>query len=1039
MSENILRALMRLFAIIANVETEESMKKGLEVVKNFLKQQLNQEQVEEYLELYQKFLKEHSKKSISLNSVKVLRICNEINSELMQRQKVIVLIRLIEFIHSDKDLSSQEFEFVETVASSFNIPTEEFKLLYTFINSNEENISNITEILVISSDGSSSATQRRLPCEGLKGQIAIVPVPSVSLFLTRYFGSSELNLNGQNINNNKTHILTQGSTIRGNKISPIYYSDIIGKFMNENRSETTIFEAQDIEFEFKGGKKGLHNLRFTEESGTLIGIMGGSGAGKSTILNVLNGNEKPSAGKVTINGIDIHAEKSKIEGVIGYVSQDDLLIEELTVFQNLFYNAKLCFDQFADEKITQMVMDLLLSLGMQETAHLKVGDPLKKTISGGQRKRLNIALELIREPSVLFVDEPTSGLSSKDSEIVMDLLKELALKGKLVFVVIHQPSSDIFKMFDKLLILDLGGYPIYYGNPVESLIYFKTIVNHVNANESECVVCGNVNPEQVFSIIETRVLDEYGNSTPNRKVSPKEWNKFYLEKLRPEKLSKNAYTKIPSSTFKVPNKFKQFKVFITRDVLSKLTNSQYIAVNALETPILAFILAFLVRFFNTDVSNTTGYKYFENENIPAYILMGVVIALFVGLSVSAEEIIRDRRILKRESFLNLSKGSYIWSKIAVMFAISAIQTFTFVIIGNSILGIHGMYFDYWLVLFSASCFANILGLNISASFDKAVTIYILIPFLIIPQLLLSGVIVKFEKLNPVITSQTTVPKIGELMASRWAYEALAVNQFKNNKYEKPMYEMERIMSEADYRKTYWIPRLIQKIDEASSLLNAQNKSDINKLAEDLKLVSSELKRNNELIPLKFTDFNLLETNSFNAINANKVKSYLNEKLLPFYKKKYNFTNSKKDEYVISMTKTPEQKVEFDKLMEEYQNDNLNALLRNKDDFNKIIETEGRLIQRSDPIFHNADKDVLLSAHFFAPTKSIFGILMDTFWVNISIIWLMTIILIVTLYFESLKKLLDFFGKISFGNFLNRFKKPKEVAKPAIKVSEPKIA
>jgi ABC-type multidrug transport system ATPase subunit len=204
-------------------------------------------------------------------------------------------------------------------------------------------------------------------------------------------------------------------------------------------------------------------------------------------------------------------------------------------------------------------MDLLLSLGMQETAHLKVGDPLKKTISGGQRKRLNIALELIREPAVLFVDEPTSGLSSRDSENIMDLLKELALKGKLIFVVIHQPSSEIYKMFDKLMILDVGGYPIYYGNPVDAVSYFKRLVNHVNAEESECWNCGNVNPEQIFNIIESKVLDEYGNLTYNRKVSPAEWTVQYRERIESNIHSEKKHTEIPESIFKIPNIIKQFK------------------------------------------------------------------------------------------------------------------------------------------------------------------------------------------------------------------------------------------------------------------------------------------------------------------------------------------------------------------------------------------------------------------------------------------------------------------------------------------------
>ena len=158
-------------------------------------------------------------------------------------------------------------------------------------------------------------------------------------------------------------------------------------------------------------------------------------------------------------------DRKKTEGLIGYVPQDDLLMENLTVSQNLFYNSKLVFGDWSDEKIQAKAEQLLQSMGLYEAKDLKVGDALANIISGGQRKRLNIALELIREPGVLFVDEPTSGLSSRDSENVMDLLKQLSISGKLVFVVIHQPSSDIFKMFDKLLILDIGGYPIYFGNP----------------------------------------------------------------------------------------------------------------------------------------------------------------------------------------------------------------------------------------------------------------------------------------------------------------------------------------------------------------------------------------------------------------------------------------------------------------------------------------------------------------------------------------------------------------------------------------------
>jgi ABC-type lipoprotein export system ATPase subunit len=250
----------------------------------------------------------------------------------------------------------------------------------------------------------------------------------------RYFGKSEILLNGQILLPGKIFIFSSGSSIRSSKLLPIYYSDVVGCFLSDASFQKIQFSVNQIEYKFSNGKKGLRPLTFNESSGKLIGIMGGSGAGKSTLLNILNGNNLPTVGNVYLNGINLHTEKKLLEGVIGYVPQDDLLIEEITVYQNLFYNSKLCFANLSDEEIDHKVVSTLGDLGLLEIKDLKVGSVLNKTISGGQRKRLNIALELIREPSVLFVDEPTSGLSSRDSENSMDLLKELALKGKLVFV-----------------------------------------------------------------------------------------------------------------------------------------------------------------------------------------------------------------------------------------------------------------------------------------------------------------------------------------------------------------------------------------------------------------------------------------------------------------------------------------------------------------------------------------------------------------------------------------------------------------------------
>jgi ABC-type multidrug transport system ATPase subunit len=669
----------------------------------------------------------------------------------------------------------------------------------------------------------------------------------------------------------------------------------------------------------------------------------------------------------------------------------------------LFYNAKLCFGKYSDEQITQMVMRTLTDLGLEHTKDLKVGSPLEKTISGGQRKRLNIGLELIREPAVLFVDEPTSGLSSRDSENIMDLLKELALKGKLVFVVIHQPSSEIFKLFDKLMILDVGGYPVYYGNPVDAVIYFKRLVNHVNSEESECISCGNVNPELIFNIIETKVVDEYGHQTNMRKFKPTEWNTHYVDQIEKKLEPIEEQTNTPKSTFSIPGRIKQFLIFMIRDIKSKLTNTQYMAIGLLEAPVLAFVLAYLVRYFNSDEEDNIGYVFRLNENMPAYMFMSVVVALFIGLTVAAEEIIKDRKILKRESFLNLSRSSYLISKIAIMFTLSAIQTLLFVLVGNSVMGIKGMWVDYWLVLFTTSCFANMLGLNISASFNSAVTIYILIPFLIIPQLLLSGVIVKFDKLNPTLAKQGGVPLVGEIMTSRWSYEALAVNQYKSNAYFKPFYKYEKAISEAQYKNNYWKDEIEKKLSKIENELNQPDKKE--QLANDLALVKNELIKEGQLHKqLYFPLAEKLSPENINQKVIEQIEVYLSEVFANYYIERGNSVRAEKDKIVKNFP-------EINKYMEEYENESLTNMMKNSNDLGpKCLEKDGELIQRVDPIYLNPTNK-FGRAHFLAPNKNLFGNLIPTYWFNILVVWLMSVILMLTLYFDLLKKLLDSLGSL----------------------------
>ncbi|MGC3948055.1 MAG: ATP-binding cassette domain-containing protein [Chryseolinea sp.] len=806
MSEEILKALTQLFAIITKQDGGVTERERQFVI-NFFQTELDRDSIKEHLDLYDQYSEygkeeEAGKQKLTSvkDSVKTLGICKKINKTLTQKQKVVVLIKLLELVGTDKNFTPQRMEIINTASNVFNIVQDEYTLIENFVISEETAKLDYEDILILD-HGSSSEGRRNKHVHGhIGGHLVFMRVRGVDMYFTKYIGEESNALNGFPMQPNRVYLFSHGSTIKTQAGDALYYSDLVANFNEELKTTKLSFNVEIEELKFPTGAIGLRNVNISEGPGKLIGIMGASGAGKTTLLNVMAGLVKPTKGKILVNGFDIHAQKEQIHGVIGYVSQDDLLIEELTVYENLYYNAKLCFADFTEEQLQKRVMDVLENLGLDQRKDLRVGNPLDKTISGGQRKRLNIALELIREPAIMFLDEPTSGLSSRDSENVIDLLKELSLKGKLIFVVIHQPSSDIYKMFDKMVIMDTGGYPAYYGPPVEAVTYFKKSTHQVDSNRGQCETCGNVNPEQIFNIIEAKVVDEYGQPTSKRKITPPQWFDMFKERFRLNRVE--DVQEAPPQSLNLPNKLKQTLIFVTRDTLSKLSNKQYLLINLLEAPLLAVILAVIIKYRSAPGGKEYMFRF--NDNFPAFLLMSIIVALFMGLTVSAEEIIRDRKILRRESFLNLSWNSYLMSKLIILFSMSALQTFTFVLVGDLILEIEWrMLIPFWFVLFTVSCFANVLGLNISSAFNSAVTVYVMIPLLLIPQMILSGLLFSFDKLNDLISTKGKVPIVADLMASRWAYEALAVDQFKNNSYEKPYLPVNSLRARRTSARPIW--------------------------------------------------------------------------------------------------------------------------------------------------------------------------------------------------------------------------------------------
>jgi len=1009
MTESMLHSLMKLFALLATINVEASRIFSRNFVESYLKGQFSSKMVERSISIFDRFMEElgavkgkSDQKRIAVISVKILMICNQINQELHLKGKFMILFSIIQFsrhfqAHSNTgtDYSESIQDAIRTIAESLQINTSEFINSKAFITERFSRVPDKSALLVVSGlrDFPFQNIQH-ITKEGLQGQFFFLRIRQAELYIFYYMGSEVVELAGKNVFPNHIYVFPRGAALKTGHIVPIYYSDIVSSFFSDTDHPKTIYRADGIEYLYPGSDNGIHELSMEFRGGEMVGIMGGSGAGKSTLINILNGMIAPEKGSITINGLPLDPTDDAQSGLLGFVPQDDLLIEELTVFQNLYFNARLCLGDLEESERIKRIGKVLSNLGLFYIKDLKVGSPLNKTISGGQRKRLNIALELIRESSVLFVDEPTSGLSSTDSENVLLLLKELSLNGKIVVINIHQPSSEMYKQFDKLLLLDKGGYPVYFGHPLEAIAYLKNIAARADAEEIECASCGNIHTDDLLKIIEAKTVNEFGEYTTERLFHPHEWYRLYRQKFMPENKEPEKLP-LPRVHFKIPGVISQFLVYSQRNLLSKIADRQFMSLALVIAPLLALLLGYFTKYPGGTEDGAPSYVFSLNENIPAYLFMSVIVSLFVGMIISAEEIIRDRKIRNRETFLNLSQYAYFNSKIVFLFVLSAIQMLVFTLIGNQILEIRGLNLNFWLILFSTSCFAVLLGLNISAGLKSVIAIYVTIPFVLVPLILLSGVIVEYDKLHPTVARTEYVPLSADLMASRWAYEALVVNQFKYNTYEQHFFEVDQEIANTQYKISFLIPELLNHIID---------------LQEHMDKGHSELaEMEMQILTTAFSNFGGfpgdLSAEVFAAADVQLYREYLIQ-WQDYLIERYNALLAQKDAIVAALEQDG---TDVADLKRKYQSERVEELVSNSNEMQKIVLSGDKLVRKDTPIFH-VPGNSFGRAHFLAPVKKIGNIEIDTVKFNVMILWLMTLILYFALRYDLLRKLIGIFEK-----------------------------
>ena len=241
----------------------------------------------------------------------------------------------------------------------------------------------------------------------------------------------------------------------------------------ETNSIGLSFDFENLSFQTKKGKKILSDVTGSIPRGSCWGIMGGSGAGKSTFVNTLMGKQHATSGTMKINGWE--KDMSKYKKLIGYVPQDDIVFPELTVRENILHSARVRLPaRWRDKAIQDHVDSLIACLQLTHVQHSKVGDARKPVISGGQRKRVNIGIELAAAPMAIFLDEPTSGLDATSAASIMRLLRAISRLGVTTIAIIHQPREKIFYGFDQLLLL-AAGRQVYAGATDQVQGYFESL------------------------------------------------------------------------------------------------------------------------------------------------------------------------------------------------------------------------------------------------------------------------------------------------------------------------------------------------------------------------------------------------------------------------------------------------------------------------------------------------------------------------------------------------------------------------------------
>lgn len=541
--------------------------------------------------------------------------------------------------------------------------------------------------------------------------------------------SSGVFLNGEKVEKNAK--LAEQDVIQIANCKMIFSSGQISYIIYDNGIEVETTDIVKTVHTSKGELNIVNHINVKIQPGEFVAVIGGSGAGKSSFLNCLSGYSKPTSGKVLINGDDLYDNYETLKQMIGYVPQDDIVYENLTVFKMLDYTAKLRMPndttkQERHDKVNEVIR--MVELVGRENFVIK-------NLSGGQRKRVSIAVELLSDPNLFFLDEPSSGLDPGTEENLMIMLSKMAKTGKTIILITHNTMN--IHLCDKIIFLGKGGNLCYYGKPEGAYQFFGV----------------------------EKLVRVYNMVTENSE----EWKNIYNNYYGNQSIAENS-TVSKDTNINIPKKgnvLHQTAVLTGRYFSLMFRDIKRLLLLLLQAPLLGVLLYL--------VADDNIYEQYEMTKAVLFAL--ACCAFWIGILNSIQEVCKERTILKREYLSGLSMTAYILSKFIVLGFFCLLQSGLLLGTVGALIGLpqDGIFLSGWLEMyisvFLTAFSATSMGLFVSSLFNNADRAMTVAPILLMPQILFSGLAFQLSG---------AIEKVSYLVSCRWAMEAFGSIADLNN-------------------------------------------------------------------------------------------------------------------------------------------------------------------------------------------------------------------------------------------------------------------